>query len=297
MALLIQWRIFMIMRPIGKHRQILFGLIGICILCVGYEWISYNQHQKNPDNTTIPNFTQLYDGILQITTPRNSDIKSVFGVSDESNSSWISNMQTTMLYQDITSTYSRLFKGMLIGCSIATIVGLLMGCYETFAAFLLPLLSFLAKVPGTAMLAVFFVIVGTGESMFSAMIGFGILPTLTQSIYLSARDDIHDEEINKAYTLGASNIEVIFNVVWKQILPKVIDSIRLQFGPAMVYLIAAEMLTGQVGIGYQIRIQQRLLNMAVVYDYIIILGLTGLLIDFLMESIRSKLCPWYEKLK
>jgi NitT/TauT family transport system permease protein len=172
-----------------------------------------------------------------------------------------------------------------------------MGCYESFAALLLPALSFLSKVPGTAMLAVFFVMVGTGEEMFTAMIGFGILPTLTQAVYLSACDDLHEEEINKAYTLGASSIEVIWNVVWKQILPKVIDSIRLQIGPAMVYLIAAEMLVGQVGMGYQIRMQQRLLNMAVVYDYIVFLGLTGLLIDRGMNYTRQKLCPWYDKLR
>ena len=145
------------------------------------------------------------------------------------------------------------------------------------------------------MLAVFFVLSGTGEAMFIAMIGFGILPTFTQSVYLSAKDDLHREEIDKAYTLGASNLEVIWEVVFPQIFPKILDNIRLQIGPAMVFLIAAEMIVGQVGMGYQIRIQQRLLHMNVVYDYIIILGATGLLMDKLMLSFRQYWCPWFER--
>ena len=127
------------------------------------------------------------------------------------------------------------------------------------------------------------------------MISFGILPTLTQSIYLAAKDDLHVEEINKAYTLGASNLELIWNIVFQKILPKVIDNTLLQIGPAMVFLIAAEMLVGQVGIGFQIRMQQRLLHMNVVYTYLILLGVTGLMMDRAMISLRNRLCPWFGK--
>ena len=45
------------------------------------------------------------------------------------------------------------------------------------------------------------------------------------------------------------------------VLPKLLEATRLMIGPAMVYLIAAEMLFGDVGFGYRIRIQSKLLNM------------------------------------
>jgi len=78
-------------------------------------------------------------------------------------------------------------------------------------------------------------------------------------------------------------------------LPKILDNIRLQLGPAMVFLIAAEMLVGQVGMGYQVRMQQRLLHMNVVYDYLFILGATGLLMDKGMLSFRQWWCPWFDR--
>lgn len=286
-----------IKQPIGTKTSWLYGIVGIALLFLGYSWLSYRQHQKNPDDSTIPNFAQLVGGIKQVTKPQKNELRAAFGTGEDDGDdrTWWERTTSTMLYKDATSTYKRLLIGLTLGCVLSVLVGVAMGCYASIEAVLLPPLSFLAKVPGTAMLAVFFVMVGTGEGMFTTMIAFGILPTLAVAVYLSAKHDLHEEEIFKAYTLGASNMEVICNIVYPQILPKVLEAIRLQIGPAMVYLIAAEMLVGEVGLGYQIRMQQRLLNMAVVYDYIIILGATGLLMDRGMLALRRYLCPWYSR--
>ena len=281
-----------IKQPIGDRWTIALGIIGIVVLAGAYEIVSYRQHTANPKDTTIPNLSQLLEGFRQICEPKTNDLRP----ESDDMSSW-GRIASCWLYKDAFATYGRLVKGLVWGSIISVIIGLLMGCFEGIGSFLLPPLAFLAKVPGTAMLAVFFVLVGTGENMFIGMIGFGLLPTLTQAVYASARYDVHDEEINKAYTLGASNCEVIWNVVLKQIMPKVLESIRLQIGPSVVYLIAAEMLVGQVGMGYQIRLQQRLLNMSVVYDYLLILGVSGLLMDQGMLLLRRWLCPWYSRYK
>lgn len=281
-----------IKQPIKQRWKIMLGVIGVAVLISVYSWLSHRQHLRNPTDTTIPNLGQLVDGWIFVTTPRQNNLQAAFGVDGTKPSS---NFWNTMLVQDFFATYIRLIKGLGWGCAISVVLGVLMGCFESLASLCLPTLSFLSKVPGTAMLAVFFVLAGTGEAMYIAMIGFGILPTLTQSVYFCARDDLHQEEIDKAYTLGASNLEAICELVFPQILPKVLDNIRLQFGPAMVFLIAAEMLVGQVGIGYQIRMQQRLLHMNVVYDYLLILGITGLLADKGMILLRQWCCPWFDQ--
>lgn len=285
-----------IKQPIRVKNKIIFGLIGISFLICGYEFLSYRQHKKNPTDTTLPNFRQLYDGFKKSITPHDKEnadaLREAFG-SKKENHTWLSGIQSTWLYKDSVATYTRLFKGLIWGCLISIILGVLMGCYEWLGSLLLPPLALLAKTPGTAMLAVFFVIVGSGETMFVTMIGFGILPTLTQTIYLAAKNDLHHEQIDKAYTLGADNTELICNIVFPQILPKIIDNLRLQIGPAMVFLIAAEMLVGDVGMGYQIRMQQRLVQMNVVYDYLLILGITGLAMDRMMIVLGNYLCPWY----
>ena len=139
----------------------------------------------------------------------------------------------------------------------------------------------------------YFVIFGTQFQLYIAMIALGIFPTLAQSIYQAAKNDVSDHAIYKAYTLGASQMEVIWNVIVPQILPRIVENVRLQIGPAMIFLIAAEWVNADVGFGYRLRIESRLTRMSVVYTYLAILGLFGFAIDHALSWTRRRLSPWF----
>lgn len=248
------------------------GVVSVVVLLGGYGALSRHQHQINPDDRTIPSWSQLKDGFVKIV-----------GVNARSDERW--------LVVDAKATGKRLFLGLLCGIGGAMLLGMMMGCLAPIEAVLHPPLAMLAKLPPTAMLAVFFVLVGTDTNMYVAMIAFGVLPSLAQSVYLAVKD-VPDEFLYKAYTLGASHLEVVWNVVFRQVLPKLIDSVRLQLGPAMVYLIAAEMVVGDVGFGYRIRLQSKLLNMDVVYPYLVILAVFGFTMDYALLKLQRKICPW-----
>jgi NitT/TauT family transport system permease protein len=256
-----------------RQKNLLLGLLSIVVLLVGYDWLSRRQHRVNPEDTTIPSWSQLREGV-----------KTSFGEHPRSGERWV--------VVDAKATATRLFLGLFLGILGATVLGLCMGCIEAVEAFFIPPLSLLAKVPPTAALAVFFVLVGTDTKMYATMIAFGVLPVLAQSVYLAVKE-VPEELKYKAYTLGASHIEVLWDVIVRHIFPKVLDAIRLQIGPAMVYLIAAEMVVGDVGFGYRIRLQARLLNMNVVYPYLVLLAVAGFALDWILRVIQRVTCPWY----
>ncbi|MFH1077123.1 MAG: ABC transporter permease subunit [Pseudomonadota bacterium] len=242
-----------------------------------YTGVSRWQHNLNPDDTTIPTWSQLGKGVVKC-----------LEINDRSGERW--------LVVDTKATGFRLLLGLLLGVSGAICLGLLMGCFATVEACLAPTMSILAKVPPTAALAVFFVLVGTDTEMYVTMIAFGILPTLSQSIYLAVRE-VHEELIYKAYTLGASPLELIWNVIIRAILPKMLDAVRLQIGPALVYLIAAEMVVSDVGFGYRIRLQSRLLNMNIVYPYLAGLAAFGFAVDYGLMALQKAFFPWFGREK
>ncbi len=207
---------------------------------------------------------------------------------------WSQYKDRCALLEDFLATYGRLFVGLFCGIALSLVVGMAMGCFTPVEAFFLPPLSIFAKIPPTAMLAVYLVIFGIGMEMFVAMVALGIFPTLAQSIYQAAKKDVTDHAVYKAYTLGASQLEVIWNVVLQQILPRIIENIRLQVGPAMVFLIAAEWAMADVGFGYQLRLQSRQTNMNVVYIYLAILGISGFLLDGCIVTAAATLfAPWF----
>jgi ABC-type nitrate/sulfonate/bicarbonate transport system permease component len=263
----------MIRRPIHPRARLLLGILSLVLLVLGYSWLSHRQHRRNPDDTTIPSWSQLRKGVVQMTE-----------VQKRSGERWI--------VQDVKASATRFFLGLALGGAAAVVLGLSMGCFTPVEAFCLPVLSLFAQVPATAALAVFFVIVGTGQEMYVAMIAFGILPVLAQTIYLAVKE--FPEELQfKSYTLGASHVEVIFSIIVRHVLPKLLDALRLVIGPALVYLIAAEMVVGDVGFGYRIRLQSKLLNMSVVYPYLAVLAAFGFGMNFGLSWVQRKLCPWY----
>jgi len=262
----------MIRQRIGTKWVVVLGVISVVALISAYGAMSRHQHKINPDDRTIPTWSQLKDGFLKVVT-----------VNPRSEERW--------LLVDAKATAKRLFLGLLCGIGGAIVLGMMMGCLAPVEAVFHPPLALLAKLPPTAMLAVFFVLVGTDTNMYVAMIGFGVLPSLAQTVYLAVKD-VPDEFLYKAYTLGASHLEVVWNVVFRQVTPRLIDSVRLQLGPAMVYLIAAEMVVGDVGFGYRIRLQSKLLNMDVVYPYLVILAVFGFTMDYALMKLQRKICPW-----
>ena len=258
----------MIRAPISEHSKVISVISSVAVIVLLYSAMCLWQKHVNPRDTVIPNASQFVEGIERI-------------------------VHEDWLWDDLKATYSRHIMGMTIGIIISVVVGMAMGCFPLAERFFVLPVSFLAKIPPTAMIAVYFVLFGTEMKMFAAMIALGIFPTLTQAIYEAAWNDVSDNKIYKAYTLGASNSEVIFNVVFQQILPRVIENVRLMIGPAMVFLIAAEWAMADVGFGYRLRIQSRLLNMNVVYIYLIILGGTGYMMDWTMAAFRKWCCPWF----
>lgn len=265
----------MIREPISERTRMMIAAASIAAVILLYSAMCYHQKHINPKDTTIPNASQFVEGLKKICLPQ------------ESGEIW--------LWEDAKATYSRHIIGILCGVVLSIFLGVIMGCYAKVEAFFILPISLLALIPPTAMLAVYFVLLGTEMKMFVGMIAFGIFPTLTKAIYQAVHNDVTEELIFKGYTFGGTHREVIVEIVFRQILPRILENIRLMVGPAMVFLIAAEVYVGDVGFGYRLRIQSRLTNMNVVYLYLMVLGVTGYLMDRALILLSHKLCPWWKE--
>jgi NitT/TauT family transport system permease protein len=183
---------------------------------------------------------------------------------------------------------------MMCGVLISLVVGIMMGCASAVRASLKFPIRCLSLIPPTAMIAIYFVLFGTDMKFYVAVIAFGIFPILAQTIYQSVKNDVADDAIYKAYTLGASDMEIVWDVILPQIMPKFLEAIRMTVGPALIFLIAAEWNLADVGIGYRLKIESRMTNMNIVYIYLVILCITSYIMDWSLSFVKEKLCPWYK---
>ena len=94
-------------------------------------------------------------------------------------------------------------------------------------------------IPPLAVLPILFIVLGLGEASKIALIVIGIAPVMVRDLALTV-GELPREQLVKAQTLGASTWQIVVRVVLPQMLPRLIDALRLSLGPAWLFLIAAE---------------------------------------------------------
>jgi NitT/TauT family transport system permease protein len=133
---------------------------------------------------------------------------------------------------------------------------------------------------------------GLGDAAKITLIVIGTTLKLTRDIALRVKD-LPAELLIKAQTLGASTWQIALRVVLPQMLPRLIDSVRLEIGPAWLFLIAAEAIAADSGLGYRIFLVRRYLAMDVIIPYVIWITLLAFLMDLALKSIQRKAFPWF----
>ncbi len=197
------------------------------------------------------------------------------------------------LWVDTLASGKRFFISLFL-LGFAVILGLNMGVFPIIEHFFLRFITFFDKIPALAVLPILFIVFGLGETSKIALILIGVFPTIALDTYLRAKG-IPKEQITKGLTLGASDIEIAYKVVLPQILPGVLDTIRLNFKAMILFLIAGESLAATVGLGYRIFVIRRYIAMDIIIPYVIWMSLLAFLMDLLVRLWIKKGYSWTVK--
>jgi len=199
---------------------------------------------------------------------------------------------TYLLWSDTLASLTRLLSGLAISTAIALVAGIVIGLFPIAGATFGPVVSMLSMVPPLALLPILFIVMGLGEASKITLIVLGTTLKLTRDIALRV-GDIPREQIIKAQTLGASSSQIAFRIVLPQILPRLIDAVRLEIGPAWLFLIAAEAIAADSGLGYRIFLVRRYLSMDVILPYVLWITILAFLMDVGLRLLQRKAFPWF----
>ncbi len=144
-----------------------------------------------------------------------------------------------VLWTDTAASLQRLAIGLGIATAIGLSLGLALGVLPVVGATFGPLVAVLSMIPPMAILPILFIVFGLGELSKVVLIVFGVAPFLIRDLALAVAS-LPSEQMIKAQTLGASTWQVAIRVVLPQIMPRLIEAVRLSLGPAFLFLISAE---------------------------------------------------------
>lgn len=259
--------------PQGYFKWLL-AAIPFVLAVVIYMVASDIRHAENPQDKLLPTFSQMVDASKRMAFQE-----------DRRSGNYL-------LWGD---TYASL-KRLLIGVSLAALVGLLlglnMGLFPGMHAGFYSGLTFVSMVPPLAILPVLFIMVGVDELAKITLIFIGIFPIISRDILMAVRK-IPKEQITKALSLGATHLQVTYKIVFPQILPRLIESVRLALGAAWLFLIAAEAIASNEGLGYRIFLVRRYLAMDIIIPYVLWITLMGFTIDYLLRQLLERKFAWY----
>lgn len=255
--------------------RLILGLMPLAALILGYVTVSHFRLQANPREKLTPSVSQMASAVQTMALTK-----------DDRTGSYL-------MLSDTISSLKRIAIGLGSAALVGLVAGMNMGMLPGIGATFLPIVTFFSIIPPLAILPILFILFGVGELGKVMLIFLGGVFLITRDMYYTSKT-IPREQIVKALTLGASQIEVVYRIVLPQIMPRLLVAIRLTLGAAWLFLIASEAIASTDGLGYRIFLVRRYLAMDVIIPYVLWITLLGFLMDTGLRVLLSWKYPWYE---
>ena len=190
---------------------------------------------------------------------------------------------------------SRVMIGWIWSVLLALPMGMLMANSKKFCAFVQPIIEFARYLPVVALVPLTLLYLGIGENQKYTIIFLGTFFQLVLMV-CDTVSSVDNNMINAAKTLGAGRMQVYKEVIFPAALPGLMDDFRLTIGWAWTYLVVAEMVAASNGLGYIILKSQRYLATDTIFAGLILIGLIGLVTDWIFRILTRIVAPWQERL-
>ena len=253
-----------------------------------YFYVSHGRHRDNPEDRVMPTIAQMARGMYNAALQPAEDQE-----AQAPGGTLVQRFLGSMLWEDTKATSRRFIFSMLLLIP-AVLLGLHMGLFPYVGAFWLRFVLFFDKIVALSLLPILFIAFGIDELSKIMLIVIGVAPTIVLDTYNLTRA-VPGEQVVKAFTLGAGDFDVAYRVVLKQIMPRVLNSIRLNLKAVMLFLFAGEMIASTNGLAYRIALLRRHMGMDVIVPYVLWVAFLLFLVDWGMRVVNRKLHPWFRE--
>lgn len=196
-----------------------------------------------------------------------------------------------ILWADMGASVYRITVGWLISTVLAVPIGILMGNFHFFEGLLEPFVDLVRYMPAVAFVPLTILWLGVGDGQKFAILFIG---TFFQQVLL-VMDNVKNvprDLIQVSSTFGLGRWEILRHVVLRAALPGIWDTLRITLGWAWTYLVVAELVAANGGLGYRIMRAQRFLETETIILGILVIGVLGIITDTLFKWSYRRLFPW-----
>ena len=190
------------------------------------------------------------------------------------------------LLKNIIASLFRVSIGFSLAVGLGVPLGIILGRLEMARLLFNPLVQFLRPISPLAWIPLAMLWFGIGDppAIFLIFLSSFFPMVVSTSV---AVESIKPTFFQVAANFNFSRAEILTKIVIPAILPQVITALRLSIGVAWLVVVAAEMIAVQSGLGYLILDARNALRMDYVMVAMIMIGMIGLLLDFIMRELGN----------
>ena len=195
------------------------------------------------------------------------------------------------LWQHFVASMGRVFAAFALAVVTAVPVGIAMGMSRVARGIFDPPLEFYRPLPPLSYLPLIIIWFGIDELPKVLLIFLSCFAPLA----LAARSGMKSasqEQMNAAFSMGATYTQVIRHVILPSALPEILVGMRIAIGFGWTTLVAAEMVAANVGLGQMVLNASNFLRTDIVIMGIVVIGVVAYLFDLLMRWVEKRLVPW-----
>lgn len=195
------------------------------------------------------------------------------------------------LYEHVLVSMARVLGAFALAVITGAPLGIAMGTSRTLRGIVDPLIEFYRPLPPLAYLPLIVIWLGIDESAKVTLIYLACLAPMAMAAKAGVRS-VPIEQINAAYSMGATRWQVTRLVVLPAALPEVLTGMRIAIGFGWTTLVAAEMVAAASGLGQMVLNASNFLRTDVVIMGIVLIGLMACAFDMLMRWLERAMTPW-----
>ena len=199
--------------------------------------------------------------------------------------------QGQRLHQHMAASLERILAGYFMACAIGIPLGLLMGLSTRVKAVFDPIVEFYRPLPPLALYTLLVMWLGIGDTSKITLLFLAALPPLSISAMQAARS-IDLRHVRAAQMLGATRAQLFRHVFLPSCLPGICTGMRISLGFTYTVLVASEIVAATAGMGWMIWDASKFLLSDVVIMGLLVLGLTGVALDWAIRQFERLITPW-----
>jgi NitT/TauT family transport system permease protein len=182
----------------------------------------------------------------------------------------------------------RIMSAFVVSAIMAIPIGILMASYRPINAALEPIIDFIRYLPMPALVPISIIWFGVGEDTKVFLLWLG---TFFQLVLLVIDDmnRVPQEYVEIGWTLGATPLQILRYIAWGAMLPGLVNNLRITLGWCWTYLIIAEIVAADSGLGYVIWTAQRYMETDQVMAGVMVIGLIGLGSDQALRALHRRM--------